>query len=82
MSGSRLRFRLRRRLRRDLAEAPLARRRAPVVLLTLVACVCSGIGGAQPESEEVSVVCFVPLTAGEIDQHNVTYFGHANPGEA
>ena len=73
------------------------RLRSPVVRLTLVACACSatvgpiqcevmragtGSVGAQPESEGVSVVCFVPLTAGEIDQHNVTYFGHANPGEA
>jgi hypothetical protein len=59
MSGTRLRFRLRRRLRRDLAEAPLARRRAPVVLLALVACVCSAsapvIGDVQAPVRQPSL---------------------------
>ena len=54
-----LRFHLRQRLQRGLAEAPLARRRAWIVLLAFGACVCSApprvFGDAQAPARQPAV---------------------------
>jgi acetyl esterase/lipase len=59
MSGTRVRFRLRQRRRRDLAEAPLARRQTWIVLLALGACICSAsarvLGNAQAPARQPAV---------------------------
>ena len=71
--SSHLGFRLRRRPRRDLAEAPLARRRAPIVLPALSACVClaSALGIAP-----------VPVLARQPSVTMDVVYGHKEDGLA